>query len=137
MEKWALILLVAIVTQVAGDSTTGGGPAQRFCCNDEKSWLDGSRRCDGTRECPGNVAEGEVGGEDEEFCGSTARASWCDDTVKYPAETEMEAPELPGTPLWLIIVIVAGVVLVIAVIIALVVLKIKKSKGDPVSTMEM
>jgi hypothetical protein len=82
-------------------------------------------------------------------------------SVSHPKETEMEAAELPGTPLWLILVIVAGVLfvlviiaciickskrdrawtlgvgLVIAVIIAIVVIKIKKSKGDPVSTMEM
>jgi hypothetical protein len=62
--------------------------------------------------------------EDEEGCEETDEAvetgTWCYDDAKYPAETELEVKDAPGTPIGVIIGIVVAilVVLVIVTIIA-------------------
>jgi hypothetical protein len=132
MMLTTLIVLLACIATQQGSADSTEEP--RFCCKDNKNWISFARRCDGVHECPADEEQGEFGGEDEEHCDNPNRRDWCDD---LPANTEMEVPSSLGVPLWLIIVIAAGAGLVIVAIIALVVVKMKKNRGDPVSTMEM
>jgi len=111
--------------------------ADRFCCNDEESWLAGSRKCDGIPECPSNEGMGEPGGEDEEYCGeATDRKNWCDDTDKYPDVTELEINGQSSIPLWGVILAVIGVLL-IAALVAWLVFKTCAKKWNSVPTQDV
>jgi len=105
---------------------------KRFCCNDRKNWIAGTRRCNGVPDCPSSEIQDNPGGEDEEFCDVPGdRKGWCDDTAEFPDSTEMPLPMggQASFPEWAIAIFIALIATGLVLLLAIVALTVRRRRG--------